>query len=241
MFIFQIQTPSKSSILAVFAVFRARVPIQDLKTSMMEETSADGFRVFSRFIFRVWQILSKQLEFVCLCWCFSVQYWHNMLVLRTEFGIHPSAVQIHPPKSGLITWNVFAMIGTWDLSKIRTKVDVTVPWMGTLGKKIRSESLFSNCYCIGLHIYDLKGRLFLIFGIRKANNNSMFQFDSIPGGNQLVKIYSSWIHDDSWRTFLPSLGTVISSPSRFWRKFARSDGKQLRGFKWMQLEKYISI
>lgn len=35
---------------------------------------------------------------------------------------------------------------------------------------------------------------------------------------------------DSWRTFLPSLGTVISSPLRFWRKFARSDGKKLRGF-----------
>ena len=45
---------------------------------------------------------------------------------------------------------------------------------------------------------------------------------------------------DSWRTFLPSLGTVISSPSRFWRKFARSDGKKLRGFKWMQLETCIS-
>lgn len=45
---------------------------------------------------------------------------------------------------------------------------------------------------------------------------------------------------DSWRTFLPSLGTVISSPLRFWRKFARSDGKKLRGFKWMQLEKCIS-
>lgn len=116
-----------------------------------------GFRVFSRFIFRVWQTLCKQLEFVCLCWCFSVEYWHNMLFLRTEFGFHPSAVQIHAPKSGLITRNVFAMIWTWDLSKIWTKVDVTVPLVGSLEKKIRS--LFSNYYYF-THIWSKREAVF---------------------------------------------------------------------------------
>ena len=50
MFMIQIQNPSKSSMIAVFAVFRARVPIQDLKTSMMEETSAEVFVWYCLFM-----------------------------------------------------------------------------------------------------------------------------------------------------------------------------------------------